>query len=322
MIKRNKLFDCWVTQTVRLILNVGQVAVIPSLTGGLSAVNLLRVRHIQVVKTPKMTYLLVLIPFLFSSNCMASAYFDTLNLVLKTCKTKADLIQKCNAKLAVVNTKIHGAKLERYLDFGCTQSLYNIEFHEQVYSKDTNDEGIYLRNFAIYVTLNLEDSIVLGILRQFIHREDCDREAIFCSNTYQIDRYLNQHEVLYKTQKSRTEFTNQLTGLIDFGFACGWGGHKPPKAAEMVGFVHNRKYRELSNWLKGINPELQAYAIVGLMALRDSGIKIEPNDELIIYHLAERNSTINSCAGCAYGMSTTIEDVLKSIEWYKRYVFK
>jgi hypothetical protein len=81
---------------------------------------------------------------------MASPSFDTLNLVLKTCKTKADFIQKCNSKLAIFSTKIYQPKLIRDLDFNCTQSIYQIEFNEKIYGKDTNDYNIYLTRFAIY----------------------------------------------------------------------------------------------------------------------------------------------------------------------------
>jgi hypothetical protein len=208
--------------------------------------------------------------------------------------------------------------------FNCTQSIYQIEFNEKIYGKDTNDYNIYLTRFAIYVTLNLEDSIILGVIQKIIHREECERTDIFCLNTYQIVHYLNQHEILYKTKKGRIEFINQLTGLVIYGFSCSWGGmYNPPEAIKMIDYVRSKNYKELSNWLNGINPELQAYAIEGLMMLKKKGIIIKSNDEFIIQHLIKRNSRINHCSGCSYGFTITIEDALKYIELHEKWdIFK
>jgi hypothetical protein len=264
----------------------------------------------------------------FCSNCLASPYFDTLNLALKTCRTKADLIKRCNTKLGKFDTKIGQEWFGRNLDFNYRQSVYVIGIEYKYYLKDEKKYRIHSKSFAIYLVLNSEDSIIIGVVREVISWEPgfekIEKSDVFCLNLLQLDDYLTQHEQLYKMKKNKTEFINQITGLIIYGFGCSnGGGYYSPEAIKMIKYVRKNKYKKLSNWLKEINPELQVYAIEGLMMLANRGIKIKPNDALIIQHLKDRNSKINYCSGCAYGLTTTIEDVLKMIEWdEKRIVFR
>jgi hypothetical protein len=272
-----------------------------------------------------MKKLLTIILLSISASCMASPHFDTLNVALKICKTKADLIKKCNSKLGDFNTKFREDWLVRNLDFNCRHSINAIEINYKLDLKDKYKYHLISRTFILYLVLNSEDSIVLGVIQEQISSEPAnekiERTDIFCLNSYQVDLYLNQHEAFYKVKKSKTEFINQLTGLIIYGFGCSNGsGFYPPEALKMIGYVRKNKYKKLSNWLKEINPELQTYGVEGLMILANRGTKIKPDDALIIEHLRKRSSKINHCSGCAFGITTTIEEVLKMVEWdEKRY---
>jgi hypothetical protein len=268
-----------------------------------------------------MKNLLILTLLFMSTKCAGSPHFDTLNIALKTCKTKADLIKKCSSKLGDFNIKFREDKFKRDLDFNFRHSVYEIEINYKVKLKDKYDYHVFLNTFALYLVLNEEDSIVLGVIQELRGYEKIEKTDIFCLNTYQIDNYLNQHEAFYKVKKSKVEFINQLTRLIIYGFGCGnSSSFYPPEAKKMIHYVRKKGYKKLSNWLKEINPELQAYAIEGILILANKGIKIKENDELIIQHLIKRNSTINNCSGCEFG-TTTIEDVLKMVKWdEKRYI--
>jgi hypothetical protein len=66
-----------------------------------------------------------------------------------------------------------------------------------------------------------------------------------------------------------------------------------------------------SKQLKEISPEFQAYAICGLLTLEQKKGTIQPTEQSVIAHLAKRNSVIYHCAGCLYGLTITMQEIIR-----------
>ena len=193
--------------------------------------------------------------------------------------------------------------INRPLDFGYKQLI--LEFEIEYGSS-------YVQNFRICLLIDSKDSIVLGVLQTLMDSEKPLRSKTFRFNKQKSKIYKSLHEDLYQINFSKGEFKKQITKIRVYGFGCGSiGNYYPPEALKMLKYVHESHYRKLSHLLRQINPELQAYGVLGLMKLKKKGIIISQEDIKIIEHLKKRNTEVYYCSGCLFGLSTTIVEILK-----------
>ncbi len=101
-----------------------------------------------------------------------------------------------------------------------------------------------------------------------------------------------ENEKILTSQKIRVDsafdFSNPMnfpSKLYDYGTFCGLHGGPPQKCNEMLELVRQNNYKELSIWLRSMNPEIAAYGYQGLFFLTEKGIELrkigDRTDELL-----------------------------------------
>lgn len=193
--------------------------------------------------------------------------------------------------------------INRKLDFGYRQII--LEFEVEFGSNNVQD-------FRICILADSQDSIVLGVIQLLMDNEKPLRSKRFNFNKRKVTAYKRQHNSLYQYRISKNKFQKQITKQRVFGFGCGYTGkYNPPEALKMMKCVKRGRYKQLSKFLRQLNPELQAYGVLGLIELNRNGITITLSDSIIIEHLKTRNTEVNYCSGCIFGRSITITEILK-----------
>jgi hypothetical protein len=257
-----------------------------------------RKRYSQLPQTnEKMKKLLIL--YLFATLIPKSGHssflsaFRHLNKSLSETSTlksfQEALIQKNNHYTIKDSSQI----LNRQVDFGCRQIVYEIE----VYYKGE----IYFGSHAILITRN--DTIIFGKLQLLNYDDKVVLNSNFKEDKNAISQYLVKHKELYKLKLKSKDFKKELSREIIFGFGCSFSGSFYPKEAKrMLKYVASKDQKSLSKLVRHLSPELQAYGACGLLRLERNGYILASADLNIIEHLKKRNSKINSCSGCIYGV--------------------
>lgn len=248
--------------------------------------------------------LLILTLFIFPlSICCASSQFEVLKDSFSVCLTLTEFEAKLEDNFNDFKISRANDRLTRNLDFGFSQIVYEIQTSYKVNA---------VKYFRVFLIITKEDSIVLGNLQELDYVDNIDKAENYIILRKEINNYLTQHKIKYGLALSETEFIKQLTELLIYGFGCSEGGvYFPPEAIKMLDYVENNNYKKLAEWLRQINPELQAYAIDGLTLLEKKGMLTEGNEKELILNLVKRNSKIYHCSGCIYGISTTLDEIIK-----------
>lgn len=239
---------------------------------------------------------------LTGTNCFASSHFDILKDTFSTFVTLTQFKSKLETKFNDFRLSRKNERLSRPLDFGFSQTVFEIEIS---YDKS------YVKEFRVFLVTS-NDSIVLGNIQELDYYDKVKKSENYITVNQKITNYLNQHKEKYGLELSLKDFFRQLTELIIYGFGCSEGGeYYPPEAKQMKDFVNTQNYDKLARWLRQISPELQAYAVDGLFQLASKGIATKQVDKELIQYLKKRNSDVYHCSGCIYGITTTIEEILK-----------
>ena len=98
--------------------------------------------------------------------------------------------------------------------------------------------------------------------------------------------------------------------IFTYGTFCGFGGTPPDKCQEMLGLVRENNYKELSNWLQSINPEIATYGYIGIDFLNRKGIEILQTELGKMEQLRKSEIQLNTCQGCYFGVTEKISEVL------------
>lgn len=117
-----------------------------------------------------------------------------------------------------------------------------------------------------------------------------------------------QKVILERTEKP--EFGKNNYDIFTYGTFCGIGGTPPEKCQEMLGLVRESNYKELSNWLQSINPEIATYGYIGIDFLNKKGIEILPTEFGKMEQLRISEIQLNTCQGCYFGVTEKISEVL------------
>lgn len=252
-----------------------------------------------------MRLLITILTLSIGTNCFAFSHFDILRDTFQQGFTLKEFEVKLSSKFQDFKLRRQNNIIARKLDFGFSQQVYDVQI---------NYNGNYLKFFQFFLVINSNDSIILGTLQELDYYGKTKKSENYIENDSQIASYLAKHKINYNTNLSKKELITQLTELIIYGFGCSdGGGYNPPKAKEMISYLKKKNYNRLSGWLRQISPELQAYAVHGLLQLHKKGVQIKQSDKDLIEQLKQRNSDIYHCSGCLYGLSTTIAYKVQSL---------
>ena len=126
-----------------------------------------------------------------------------------------------------------------------------------------------------------------------------------------LERYLAQHNEFYQSDFDQLDFENQILSEYIVGFGCGFTGDETStESKQTLKYSENKNLVKLNEFLISIAPELQTLGTIGLLKIG----KISDGQKKIIQHLKNRNSEINTCAGCIYGLQYPFKDMIKRYE--------
>ena len=252
---------------------------------------------------------LCLFVIFIETSCFATSNFDILKSNFEKCVTKKDFLKCLDIKYDSFEIINKYPILSRNIDFGYYHTAYKLQI-----GFDFQPGRFFCETFRIYLVTDSTDRIIFGMIQKLEGNQiEVAKSEIFRSNDIQIVNYLKSHKSFYKSLKTKEDFIKQFTELEIYGVACGIGGVAPSRAKQMKEFIQNENSEKLSSWLRELNPELQAYAIKGLLTLKRAGIHIKQDDLNIIEYLSVRNSNVYNCRGCSIGSTTTIKEIINQI---------
>lgn len=195
--------------------------------------------------------------------------------------------------------------LSRNLDFNYVQNIFDVEINQ----------GIdYCQTYRVFI-VSVNDTICLANIQQIDNYDRILESSNFIEKDPLIHNYLKMHKSIYNIDITNSEFVYEFTRLTIFGFNCYSNNmYFPVEIGSLINFIDFKKYESLSKWIRSVTPELQAYGLVGLLHLKNSGMEIKPEEVVIIDYIKNRNSDVFSCAGCTYGMTVKMKDIISREE--------
>jgi len=188
----------------------------------------------------------------------------------------------------------------RDLDFGVQEAIYSIK----LYYIAEDDAVKHLQNNLHVLS---RGSTIFGIIRNDLSQNKIT--PYFDNNL--MNRYINQHDSLYRTKTTQNDLIKALITQSDYGYLCGIA---PTISAvpqrNGLWFDNVKNIGTFRKWLKSYSPEEQAYGVDALSYLYNkppfATAKRQENqvveDKKLIEQIKKRNSTIRTCSGCIYGI--------------------
>lgn len=132
---------------------------------------------------------------------------------------------------------------------------------------------------------------------------------------------IKQHNDFYQTSIDILNENSFITEKFVYGFGCGWAGTEPVKRNELNFLLSKQDYQIISQWLRSMNPEIQAYGLEGMYMLSKSGLKLTLKDIEIMEYLVNKPFNIYACRGCIYGIDKHYADIVspKAIRQMKKH---
>ena len=134
---------------------------------------------------------------------------------------------------------------------------------------------------------------------------------LFKDDTDVLNEYISKHNEYYESNLDSADFEEQLLTEYVVGFGCGFsGGEISRESKAILRYVDNRNIKKLNNYLTSFSPELQTLGTIGFLKIGE----LNKHQKKIINHLKNRDSKINSCAGCIYGFGETFNERIEQYE--------
>ncbi len=154
--------------------------------------------------------------------------------------------------------------------------------------------------------------IVYGLISEYksANKKHLNIEVFKESSDF-IEDYVSKHNKFYKSNFNQSDFEKQFLSEYIVGFGCGFAGDEISKESnESLKYSKDKNIEKLNAFLTSFSPELQTLGTIGLLKIG----KISDEQNKIIKHLKNRNSNINSCAGCIYGLEYPFKTMIKRYE--------
>jgi 2-hydroxy-3-keto-5-methylthiopentenyl-1-phosphate phosphatase len=121
-------------------------------------------------------------------------------------------------------------------------------------------------------------------------------------NKETIDIFLKQHNKFYSSSKTPRQLIQEISLPEEYAFYCGDGMPKTQKGKYIEQLVEEENIATLTDMLKSLNCETQAYGVAGLEMLEKRDYQISYDTKKLIAHIKKRNSELVVCSGCLSGL--------------------
>ncbi|WP_256010320.1 hypothetical protein [Desertivirga xinjiangensis] len=229
------------------------------------------------------------------NSCQAQYYYRAFG-GLKNCRT----VQDIHATVRVLQRDVTDARISRPMGFGYHYTYYEFSLRP----------GNRFQNFRLYL-VSKDDTLKLAKLEGMHWRGHVSEKDYLVKDTKSIVEFLDQHYEVYKGSLSIKRFEKEITNQLTYTFGCGLDGTNYTKEALLMNkYVAAGNKKKLYSWLSSTNTELQAYAATGLIQLRKRGFELGQEQQRALGHLTKLNPPVLTCAGCLYGLTRTITEVV------------
>ena len=143
-------------------------------------------------------------------------------------------------------------------------------------------------------------------------RKSADGKAAFNQYHNSFKAHIKAHETLYGVKIDLKDEIMSPINNYTFGTGCGWNGPLPEKGMKMFELVKNGDQEALVNWVKSMNPTIQAYGVMGLhfMKMKGHKIKLKKKDKKIIDMVKTQKTVIDYCSNIDLNATTPMNSVL------------
>lgn len=140
------------------------------------------------------------------------------------------------------------------------------------------------------------------IFLKSLETEYFNRFTYHYKNTNELTAYVNSRNQLYKSSKNISDLIKEIASNETYAITCGEDLSYTDEAVEIIELVKRENIKRLKKMLASFSCEEQSYAVMGFSMLTENKIVI-PNEILsIIEHIKERNSKLQVCRGCIFGL--------------------
>jgi hypothetical protein len=223
--------------------------------------------------------------FLSTYGQEAQIYFDKIENILKSENLSTNLSNKLDSLKSkhIPSRSNFNNYLDRDLDFGCRHQRINLEINFEQFQIDL---------------LKKNDTILVASLTT----ENYKKLKFSQVDTPKTAIYLKERNKFYKSSKTTIRLLDELSLDEMFAFYCGDGAPKTEKGFEIEKLVEDEKIDELTQMLKSICVETQAYGVAGFEMLVRQGYALPTDISRLITHIKKRNSETIICSGCFAGI--------------------
>lgn len=191
-------------------------------------------------------------------------------------------------------------KVARDLDFGFIESIYSVKLNS------VGADGFMEYTSNILHVLSKDEAIV-GII--------CLNESKNIKTTYfdknEIQKYIAKHDSLYQTFTQENDLVNDLLQQEVYGYLCGIAPvlrDVPEKRG--LRFDDIKNINEFRKWIRSYNPEVQSYGADAIsyiyqrpkFSIGEKQNVLEKQDKDLAKYIKCRNSIVNTCSGCLFGI--------------------
>lgn len=219
--------------------------------------------------------------YIFSQPCYLGRNSDDAVKALVHCKTLKELLEYVPGRGTYDHIRI------RELDLSVSQ------FDTYGFAKENAEEN------AQWININgliHNDSIKFGFIELNGHIQYFKEDQLFLEN------YLVHHNSFYNTNFTYTNLIAALKQEKSIQIACGNGGsYYAPEAKMMLQSIKTIDKKPLNEFIRSLLPEIQAYGVIGLMALKERGIALSAEEDRITEYLLRRNAEVALCMTCTGG---------------------
>ncbi len=121
-------------------------------------------------------------------------------------------------------------------------------------------------------------------------------------NKKTIEQFLNERNKLYSSTKTPEQLLDDITLSEVYALYCGDGTPKTEKGKYIDQLVDSENIAILTEMIKSLNCEIQAYGVTGLEILQKKDFQISYKTLQLINHIKKRNTELVICSGCFSGV--------------------
>ncbi len=139
-----------------------------------------------------------------------------------------------------------------------------------------------------------------------------NKDDIFQQYHNSFAKHVKAHEKKFGVKINLEDEDMSPLNSFTFGTGCGWNGPLPEKGMKMFELIKSGDQTTLMNWVKSMNPSIQAYGVMGLHFLKKKGktLTLKKKDKKVLGAVKSQKTVIDYCSNIDLNATTPMNMVL------------